>query len=253
MKITVNRGKKTLQTVKGKVLPRTTHREIERIVSRGAQSLFDQFHSSDGYTSFGDSELAEAAIVVHVASAFIREKHVVWPESPFKTKKRRISKAKKKSKRRVANHLDLLIHLRPELYSAPSIITFEAKAIAPGSVSGKLREVLKDYKRICRWKSLSTDGRPLHFSHSKPETIRGLLTILLTEEIDVKTKDVPSNFLSRWWGRPSGPIAGAKSALTKRVKSMLSASILHDVVESPYKDGGLKRSVAYAIFPCPAF
>lgn len=250
MKISLSREGKTLRTAQMKKAPsRTTNRDIERIVRSGAQRLFAQFHSSEGYTSYGDSELAEAAIVAHIASAFIQENHAVWPESPFKTKKRRASKAKK-SKRRVANHLDLIIHLWPEHYSAPSIITFEAKAIGPGSVSGKLKEVLKDWKRICQWKALGIDGRPLHFAHSSPKTVRGLLAVLITEEIDVATKDVPSNFLSRSWDRSSGPIAGAKSPLTKRVKKMLSASVLHRVIESPYKDGGLKRSVAYAIFPC---
>ena len=38
--------------------------EIEAFIRAGAERLFEQFEKSNGYTSLGDSQLAEAAIVM---------------------------------------------------------------------------------------------------------------------------------------------------------------------------------------------
>jgi uncharacterized protein YifE (UPF0438 family) len=42
------------------------------IVSQAAQGLFQQHKYSNGYISTGDSEIAEANIVIHAASTFLQ-------------------------------------------------------------------------------------------------------------------------------------------------------------------------------------
>jgi hypothetical protein len=58
--------------------------EIEAFIQAGAKRLFGQFEKSNGYTSLGDSQLAEAAIVMHVSPSAAQRGHAVWPESPFR-------------------------------------------------------------------------------------------------------------------------------------------------------------------------
>jgi hypothetical protein len=116
--------------------------EIAALLSEGATVLFQQQNYSNGYTIVCDSEIAEANIVVHVSSAFIKQEHAVWAESPFK-----IDLAER------TKHLDLYIDLEPGNSEFPNILLVEAKRVAPGEENDRLTKILCDYDRLRHWPS----------------------------------------------------------------------------------------------------
>jgi hypothetical protein len=211
--------------------------EIAEIVRIGSRKLFAQFQRSNGFTSVGDSELAEAALVVHVSAAFLALNHCVWPESPFKNSTRGGR----------TNHLDLLIDLNPEEYENPHVLTVEAKAVAPGHENGKILEIVRDHARICDWALLDPSGRPLFFMWSPPEEIRGLLLVLITEESD----DSPIHVrrFSQWWEDPSGQLLDIPADGTMKLRKILLSAVLRGMEPSSYIDGR-KYSVGFAIYRC---
>jgi hypothetical protein len=105
--------------------------QAEYIVSLAAKGLFQQHKYSNGYLSVGDSEIAEANIVIHAASTFLQAKMDVWAESPFKTHESNKCK-----------HLDLLVDLVPTDPETSTILTIEAKRIASGEEDKKVEEIL---------------------------------------------------------------------------------------------------------------
>lgn len=186
----------------------------------------------------GDSELAEAALVVHVSAAFLALKHCVWPESPFR-----------ESKRKRTNHLDLLIDLDPESYENPNVLTVEAKAISPGHEKSKIAEIVRDHGRICDWALLDPEGKPLFFTWSPPEEVRGLLLALITEEYDYSHLSL--NHFSQWWEDPTGQLLDIPTAETAKLRSILESAELKGIEPSSYIDGR-KYSVGFAIYQCDA-
>jgi hypothetical protein len=130
--------------------------EIEAFIQAGAKRLFGQFEKSNGFTSLGDSQLAEAAIVMHVASSASQRGHAVWPESPFRDRPDEGTK-----------HLDRLIDLNPDKYKTPILVTIEGKAVSEGFVAKKVREIVRDYGRVRHSiKAFKSGSRPLERRHS---------------------------------------------------------------------------------------
>lgn len=75
--------------------------DVEELLNEAAQSLLEQLQYSNGFSTAGESSLAEATLAIHIAAAFMQRRAAVRAESPFKS-----DKTKK------INHLDLLIDLR---------------------------------------------------------------------------------------------------------------------------------------------
>ena len=167
------------------------------IVSQAAKGLFQQHKYSNGYISVGDSEIAEANIVIHAASTFLQAGMDVWAESPFKT--RESNKCK---------HLDLLVDLVPTDPDASTILTIEAKRIASGEEDKKVEEILNDYERISIWRSLGPRQTPLFYGAVHPVAwFYGCLLVVLPEACEEKGAQIGVPF-SVWWKerttRPSG-------------------------------------------------
>ncbi len=161
--------------------------EIEAFIRGGAKCFFDQFEKSNGYASLGDSQLAEAAIVMHVASSASQRRHAVWPESPFRD---RLDEGTK--------HLDLLIDLNPDKYKAPVLVTIEGKAVSEGFVPKKIKEIVRDYGRVCEWNRLDRQGVPLFYALNDPRDVYGALVVLCTENLDANRR-VPTGAFSTYW------------------------------------------------------
>lgn len=211
--------------------------EITNAVNNAALKLFEQFKYSNGFTSVGNSALAEAALVTHIASEFIRNGHAVWPESPFRT-------AKKGGTKR----LDLLVQWEPTNLGTLDVLTFEGKAISKGLEAKKVTEIIADHKRICDWRLLDPGGQPIFFSLEPPDSVTGLLSVLLTE--DTEAGKIPPQSLSNWWNSLSGHPLGITPEKAEALKDILSSSAAKEVVRSPIPLGNACLSVAYAIFTC---
>jgi len=145
---------------------------IEAFIRAGATRLFSQFEKSSGYLSLGDSQIAEAAIVIHVASSALKGGHTVWPESPFRDRPDEGTK-----------HLDLLIDLNPDEYETPVLVTVEGKAVSEGFVTKKIREIVRDYGRVCEWNRLNRGDVPIFFVLNDPRRVYGGLVVLCTENL----------------------------------------------------------------------
>jgi hypothetical protein len=214
-----------------------TIEEIAAAVNNAASKLFEQFKYSNGFTSVGQSALAEAALVTHIAAEFISNGHAVWPESPFRTAKRGRTK-----------RLDLLVQLEPTNLGYLHVLTFEGKAISKGFESTKVTEIIADHTRICDWRVLDPSGRPIFFSLDPPQSVTGLLAVLLTE--NAQNGVVPQQSLSGWWDSLLGYPLGVTQEKAQALKRILSSSAKKDIVRSPIPLGNARLSVAYAIFTC---
>jgi hypothetical protein len=210
--------------------------EIEAFIQAGAKRLFGQFEKSNGYTSLGDSQLAEAAIVVHVASSAAQLGHAVWPESPFRDRPDEGTK-----------RLDLLIDLNPDKYKTPVLATVEGKAVSDGFVTKKIREIVRDYGRVCEWNRLDREGVPVFYALNDPGRVYGALVVLCTENL-MPDRRLPAGAFSTYWKTLDGAIAGASDSLRDALETKLRKAIRRDVVNCRYIDGGIHYSVAYALF-----
>ncbi|MGA2963137.1 MAG: hypothetical protein ABSD96_15765 [Candidatus Korobacteraceae bacterium] len=95
--------------------------EIEKALEEAAGMLLRQLEFSNGFTMLGDSKLAEASLVMQIASAFSRREAAVWAESPFES-----------PTNGEINHVDLLVDSSAKARSQPDLLLIEAKAGAPG-------------------------------------------------------------------------------------------------------------------------
>lgn len=209
---------------------------IEAFIQAGAKRFFSQFEKSNGYISLGDSQIAEAAVVMHVASSASQCGHAVWPESPFRDRSDEGTK-----------HLDLLIDLDPNKYKTPVLVTVEGKAVSWGYVTVKIREIIRDYGRVCEWNRLDREGVPVFFVLNDPSRVYGALVVLCTENLR-HDRQLPTGAFSTYWKTLDGAINGASDSLRDVLETKLRKAIRKDVVECDYIDGGFHYSVAYAIF-----
>ena len=139
---------------------------IEAFIQAGAKRLFSQFEKSNGYISLGGSQIAEAAVMMHVASSASQCGHAVWPESPFRDRPDEGTK-----------HLDLLIDLNPDIYKTPVLVVVEGKAVSDGFVTKKIREIVRDYGRVCEWNRLDREGVPVFFVLNDPRRVYGSVVV----------------------------------------------------------------------------
>jgi hypothetical protein len=215
-----------------------TKKDLRVIINFGASRMLKQFEKSNGFNSIGDSQIAEAAAVAHIASSFIASGHSVWPESPFK------SRTSLRAKR-----LDLLIDCAPDSTPKPEIVMVEAKAIASGQLRKKFQEILEDGERIRSWPSLESAGRPLFFVASPPRKFWGVLLVLLTEDCD-KSGKVRTDATSKWWKTLRHPPVNIPATLIAELQNYLQKPAWRDVVRSSTWDGCKRIAIASAIFVC---
>lgn len=116
----------------------------ETCLDTAARKLLAQHKYSNGYISVGESEIAEANIVIHAASSLLNAGLHVWAESPFKTHDSNQCK-----------HLDLLVDLTPGHPETSTLLTIEAKRVAEGENDKKVLEIVRDHGRVQSWKILS--------------------------------------------------------------------------------------------------
>jgi hypothetical protein len=213
---------------------------IERaawVISQAADGLLQQHKYSNGYLSLGDSEIAEANLVIHVASSFICAGSHVWAESPFKTHEGNQCK-----------HLDLLVDLAPEDPETATLLTIEAKRIGLGEGDKKVEEILKDYERIRSWRSLAPEQIPLFYGLAHPvEWFYGCLLVVFSEQCDKFGNAVRDLFSSWWRDRTTRPSGFSESGIF-RLEDVLNASVLCDSRLAKTWDGGRRMAVAYALF-----
>jgi hypothetical protein len=211
--------------------------EIAALLGEGATVLFQQQNYSNAYTIIGDSEIAEANIVVHISSAFIKQGHAVWAESPFKVDLAERTK-----------HVDLYVDLEPGTGESPDILLVEAKRIAPGEENDRIASVIRDYGRLRNWPS---DISSSLFSRPgiEIERVRGALVVLLAnEEVDRAGAPLSPRF-SEWWKNSTAAPPSYSADLLRQMRAILQkGAIPPDVAYSRFFDGGIRLAVAYAIF-----
>ena len=174
--------------------------------------------------------------MIHVASSASQCGHTVWPEAPFRDRPDEGTK-----------HLDLLIDLNPEKYKTPVLVTIEGKAVSRGFVTEKIREIVRDYGRVCEWNRLDRDGVPIFFVLNDPRCVYGALVVMCTENLGYDRR-LPEGSFSTYWRTLDGSIDGASNSLRDALDSKLRKAIRRDVVDCIYEDGGIHYSVAYALF-----
>lgn len=210
---------------------------LGQLISAGAKTLFDQHRYTNGYTSLGKSSLPERAVVIHVAAAALKERHAVWPESPFRNNRKGASK-----------HLDLFIDLNPGHSDKLRLALIEAKRILPGEWRKKLKLLRKDCKRIQSWDKLRVKGIPLFYGLSIDVKVseRAIIVVLPQERFSKPGTTHPESF-PEWWKTLEHPPAGVpKKSLNKLGDLLKSAKERNGLGSHP--EGGTQTVVLYAIF-----
>jgi hypothetical protein len=214
--------------------------DVEEPFDEAASLLLNQLEYSNGFSTVGESSLAEATLVMHVAAAYIRRRAAVWAESPFVP-----------DHTDEVNHLDLLIDLSASDRSSPDLVIVEAKAIAPGKLSSKIPEIISDIVRVTEWTKLPILSRPMFFYWSAPHRVRGIVAAVLTEKLaETNLAQKPGAF-SLWWETMEGD-APVKAELQGPLRASLAPALIRKVIPGPNRDGWVKTFVAYAVFGCDA-
>ena len=213
--------------------------ELEKALEEAARILLGQLEFSNGFTMIGDSKLAEASLVMQIASALSRREASVWAESPFEC-----------PVDGEINHIDLLVDFSAKARSQPDLLLVEAKAGAPGKRSEVIKQVIGDIGRLRNWSSLDILSRPMFFFWAPIERVRGAIVVVFTERLkrlDRFSFGLQEGSLAGWWEKNSGKLR-ATGKLPSELKSELRSAILKRVFSGPVRDGGYQTFVAYAVF-----
>lgn len=216
-----------------------------RLIQDAARRLLKQHKYSNGYLSVGNSEIAEANIVIQVAAAFIGSQCHVWAESPFKESDGNRSK-----------HVDLLVDVASDDPDCSRLLIIEAKRITAGENDKKIEEILRDHERIQSWRTIDETQFPLFYSVFQPiEWFYGALVVIVPEPCDIHGRVVPPS-LSAWWKNLGNRPHGFSDAGIARLEEVLKTSAIHDFEQTEdYWDGfdeedptGTRLVVLYALF-----
>jgi hypothetical protein len=137
--------------------------------------------------------------------------------------------------------------LNPDKYKTPVLVTVEGKAVSEGFVTKKIREIVRDYGRVCEWNRLDREGVPVFYALNDPSRVYGALVVLCTENL-APDRRLPAGAFSTYWKTLDGAIAGASDSMRDALEARLRKAIRKDVVNCLYVDGGIHYSVAYAVF-----
>jgi hypothetical protein len=189
--------------------------ELQTALKDAANALLRQLDYSNGFSTLGDSALAEASLVVQIAAAFSQLNAAVWAESPFLP-----------SEDDNTNHLDLLIDLSALQCARPELLLVEAKAGGPGRRSVMIRQILKDIERLKRWPKLDILSRPTFFYWSEISSVSGVIAAVFTEAVERREDgafDLKPGSLARWWEDSRASVRGQQKASSSSVLKMRPA------------------------------
>lgn len=218
-----------------------TPAELQIALEEAANKLLNQLKHSNAFTTLGDSALAEASLVMHIAAAFSRRETAVWAESPFRS-----------AEDDNINHVDMLVDLSASDGSMPDVLLLEAKAGAPGKRSETIKLVIDDIARLKNWSTLDIFSRPMFFYWSSIQRVRGVIAAVFTEKLkphDGFNFELKAGSLAGWWEKMEGQLR-ASGTLPASLKDQLALAVWRRVVPGPVKDGGFQTFVAYAVFEC---
>jgi hypothetical protein len=213
--------------------PQTDISRISRLIRAGAKRLLKQVPLSADFFLSADSDIAEANLAVHIASAFIKEtRHLVWAEAPL------LVPGKMKLGR-----FDLSIDLDYKHSSHPELLRVEVKRITSGEENKKAGEIVCDFWRLKSWED------PWGKLRSQEQRY-GAVGIIIPETCD-KLGDIPKPSFSDWWfkrGVGSAPAVYKQKVLSQLRLILRYASIVNLVSAPPPWHGLRKFIVLYAVF-----
>jgi hypothetical protein len=220
-----------------------TAKNVEKYVRSGAISLLSSENHANGFISEGDSNLAEANLVMHIASSLIQDSHFTCAESPF-----RLPPSKK------ILHLDMYIQFETGNISINKIAILECKRMAPNEKSKKLTELLKDFDRLRGWCTSGALDRPLPLVAIRPAPkIFGILAAIITDEpaFSIENgKHVASSEItfSKWWCKQKLKLKNYPKKKINLLADVLNKAVKKGSILSHYSHDNYKTSVVYAVF-----
>ena len=213
--------------------------ELESALEGAALKLLAQLEFSNGFTMVGDSRMAEASLVVQIASQFSQRDAAVWAESPFES-----------PQDEEIDHIDLLVDLSAKVHEQPDVLLVEAKAGASGKRSETIKQVLGDIQRLRSWSALDILSRPLFFYWAPVERVRGVIAVIFTEKLERRDRvsfELKEGSLARWWEETTGTLR-ASGTLPSELKQELDSATWRRVLQGPVRHGAYQTFVAYAVF-----
>lgn len=201
--------------------------EIADLIHRGAERLLLQSKYSADYLLNETSEIAEANLVVHVASAFIEKNYIVWSELPFRNPPQNRN-----------SRFDLSIDLFYEKSDSSISLKIEAKRIAQYEENLKVRQIIGDFGRMKSWRGVTSEPEdfPYH-SLREIEWFYGAIAVILPENCDEEGSPLEPSFTS-WWKNLNEFPPNYDERLLGKLRAILNNAARRDFVRGRrYFDG----------------
>lgn len=102
-------------------------------------------------------------------------------------------------------------------------------------------------RRLCEWNRSNRAGVPVFYALNDPREVYGVLVVLSTENLN-GDRTLPAGAFSVYWKTLDGTVSGDSDSLRDVLGSRLQKAIRKNVINCRYMDGGIRYSVAYAVF-----
>jgi hypothetical protein len=209
--------------------------QAEKLIRKGADSLFAQHRHSIGYLLGGDDDIVETNIVFQIGAAFLSNGHAVWAESPFKSDGQKSVK-----------HMDLLIDLHPSTSENVSAVLLEAKRLLSSDGTALIDSIIGDCRRVERWPHRLIGERPLFFRFTQVERTIGALVVLLPDGPTALPAGSEAKLFSDWWVHLDGYPGTFDRSKLDELKRILGP-MKRDMCVSTFVNEGVRQVVVYAL------
>jgi len=216
--------------------PLLTDAYIENVLRTAGDNLFRQHNHSLGYLLSGKNAIAEANVILQLASAFVAHGHAVWAESPFK-----------EDGENACKRLDLLVDLSPEATETATVLLIEANRLTSVEKKTKLEEIIDDYERLRTWPDRAVGQTPMFFDlYMQVERAVSVLVVMIPDEAAVRAVLPDQPTFSEWWQTLSAQPPGYDTSRIEELKRII-APMKRGVLRSPFSDGGTRLTMVYAL------
>lgn len=233
-------------------------KEIVALIHAGAERLLQQAQYSAEYLLDEGSEIAEANLVVHLASTFINDGHAVWAEVPLVTdvpkttdSRSRVqevaneSETKEEAEQR--GRFDLSIDLDYESSASTKSLKIEAKRIAQSEESEKIAEIVADFRRMESWRGAPPRESKFPFNVLREyERYYGALAVVLQQACRKDRKIRTPSLFHQWMNLKDAPTPPGPECLAELRKILANGK--RGFVPCDYFDGRRRLVALYAVF-----
>ena len=236
-------------------------KEIAALTHIGAKRLLKQTQYSAEYLLDEGSEIAEANLVVHLASAFIEDGHAVWAEVPLVRDVPKTTNSHtpiqevatqpetKEETGEQRGRFDLSVDLDYQVSASTKSLKIEAKRIGESEQNEKVEEIVRDFRRMESWQGVSPKNSVFPFNVLQEfERFYGAIAVVLPQDCGRKGRRIRGPSLSYWWKHLKNAPTPPGPERLKELGEILANATKRGIVRGRYFENGRRLFVLYAVF-----